>query len=133
MHITYCCTVLILIIASCSDSNDELLRRYEEIERESASRALEAFEKSLVEDLNRLSDAKAELYQWKKYAPSSTRISNINEAIDILKNVQYSDTDLPTISKYIEKGSVWHFGFDCNYHALVAFDHENRCVYVIKW
>lgn len=124
---------IFLIIASCSDPNNGLVSRYEEIERESASRSLEAFEKSLVEDIYHLSNAKADFYQWKKTASSSSRISGINEAMSILENVEYSETDFPTISKYLAKGSVWHFGFDGNYHALVAFDHNNSFAYLIRW
>ena len=83
--------------------------------------------------LELLEKNESKLNEWKDKAPYSERLNDKKTVAHLLRNVETYENDFLTVHKYLSKGSVWHFGFDRNFHALVVFDIDDNVIKVIKW
>ena len=72
---------------------------------------------------------------WRKASePGPQVISSISALRDQIKGLNITDSEREALSTAFRQSSrVVHFGFECNYHALVFFNEAGKCWKVIKW
>lgn len=76
----------------------------------------------------------AALNEWKKSALSCHAISSIARLREETRDLGLAETEREELSKAFSKSSsVFHFGYDFNYQALVFFDAASKAWMVIKW
>lgn len=81
-----------------------------------------------------LEESHATVDEWTKAAGEVTRIRNAEELRGSLRYTELSSEEMDrALAEFSSATRTIHFGFDCNYHALVFFGKNNRSSYVIRW
>jgi hypothetical protein len=123
-----CCSLVALI--SCShkgqDDRSAALPPFPNI--------MEAAWAGIRADIDKLEVGHARLDEWKKSTPEFNAISSLPALKENTQNLGISDDEQRELhDAFAKSSSVFHFGYECNYHALVFFDAAKRAWKVIKW
>lgn len=93
----------------------------------------------VMDGINKLEDAHASEDEWRKASvpppePKPEVVRSITALNELTKDLGLTDAQrLELPAAYNKSSRVIHFGFECNYHALVFFDDAKRAWKVIKW
>ena len=72
--------------------------------------------------------------EWKSATGHAEEILSLEALRELTKDVGFEDHERMQLTEDFAKAdSVTHFGFDCNYHALVLFDVSEMPFRVAKW
>lgn len=86
------------------------------------------------DEICHLEETHATLDEWRQRAAEEQVLQSADELLSTLRETSLTDVDLAeALRKRSSAAKVIHFGFDCDYHALVFFDKGNRAESVIKW
>ena len=86
------------------------------------------------DDICRLEETHASLDEWRQRAAEEQVLQSADELRSALRETGLTEVDLAeALRKRSRAAKVIHFGFDCDYHALVFFDKGKRAESVIKW
>lgn len=89
--------------------------------------------------INKLDEDHASEDEWRKAnvpppEPGPEVVRSIAALSELTKDLGLTDAErLELPAAYNKSSQVVHFGFECNYHALVFFDDAKRAWKVIKW
>ena len=84
-------------------------------------------------DIDKLEARHAPKTDWDKSAPENFRITSIAKLLEVVPQ-PLSKSEAEDISDQFRTSALTlHYGFDCNFHALVFFDGEMKSRKVIKW
>lgn len=72
---------------------------------------------------------------WRKASESEPLVvSSISALHDQIKGLDLTNSEREALSAAFRQSSrVIHFGFECDYHAMVFFDDSGKAWKVIKW
>tara|TARA_R110002049_G_scaffold160606_1_gene325581 strand:- start:551 stop:937 length:387 start_codon:yes stop_codon:yes gene_type:complete len=89
---------------------------------------------SIRGEINHLEASHATLKDWRQAAGEEQQLNTADETRAFLEGTGLSSNDIDhATSSFSTAAKVIHFGFDCNYHALVFFDQADRASFVINW
>lgn len=96
---------------------------------------MESIWSGIGDDINKLEEEHADENRWreKSNAPESKQINSVSELIERTKGLSISPRQKVLSDAFNKSSRVVHFGFDCDFHALVFFDDARRSWKVIKW
>jgi len=81
-----------------------------------------------------LEESHATLAEWREAGPQEQRLNDVDEARYSLEGTGLAPEDIDqALARLPRATKTIHFGFDCDYHALVFFDKTDRASSVIKW
>ncbi len=84
-------------------------------------------------DIDKLEARQAPKSEWDKSAAEKLRITSIVKLLEVMpQSLAKSEAD--EISDQFHTSALTvHYGYDCDYHALVFFDAGMKAQKVIKW
>ena len=84
--------------------------------------------------IDRLENSHATPAEWTKAADGSEKITRISQLHTTLTTLLLDASEQRQLDKLFRTSArTIHFGFECNYHALVFFDSNDRPVRILKW
>ena len=85
-------------------------------------------------NMARLNEAHASMADWQKSSTEEHPLRSSYEIRKVLKSTHLTLDEVDQAVKAFKAASrSVHFGFDCDYHALVFFDEKNRSSSAIFW
>lgn len=84
--------------------------------------------------IDKLEDDHAHLDEWKKSTSQFRAVSSLTALTEETRNLSISDVERKELAEdFAKSSSVFHFGYECDYHALVFFDNARKAWKVIKY
>ncbi len=84
------------------------------------------------QSIDTLESNHAPVSEWDAASDSATRIETRAELDAVLSNITRNGGDKQTMAEWDRWSPVVHYGFECDYHALVFFE-KGRASRVFKW
>ncbi|OYW31616.1 MAG: hypothetical protein B7Z47_00530 [Chthoniobacter sp. 12-60-6] len=99
------------------------------------SNPMDAAWSEIRDGIGKLENEHAHEDDWRKASePHPEVVSSISDLNEQTKSLEISVSEREGLPAAFNKSSrVIHFGFECNYHALVFFDEAGKSWKVIKW
>lgn len=91
---------------------------------------------SIRAEIDRLEQEHATSAEWQKAKAleDSARVKSLENLHSIIKGLELDASEKKQLDELFTNSSkTMHFGFECQYHALVFFDSNDRSKYVVKW
>ena len=127
MNRKWCLCVLSVVLLACSQHKPV----------QPVYNPMEAAWSGIRENINKLESEHVFEDEWRKAAelhPEPKAVQSITELKKQTEGMEFTSLERDQLTKDFNISSrVIHFGFECNYHALVFFDDAKRAWKVIKW